>query len=819
MKRLPLYQATLLAAVASPMLSGHLYGQETPEGNHPQVEEVLVTARRQEERLQDVPISMTMFSQEQMNNANIVTAADIATYTPSLQVNSRFGDDSSNFAIRGFSQELRTTSSVGVYFAEVIAPRGSNTTQSGDGAGPGDFFDLANVQVLKGPQGTLFGRNTTGGAVLISPQEPTNQFEGYLEVSAGNFDMQRIQGVLNVPVSDSFRVRMGVDTQQRDGYLNNISDIGPDNFSDLDYTSLRVSAMWEITDSLQNYTIAKYTESSNNGAPFSVFACNPQVGFGLFCEADLAARNASGGNGEYDVYNYVPWSESELQQSQLINTTTWDISDEVTVKNILSYALFESRQDMALYGTDWRFPPGMPNGQPIQLQMVGTGSFPTTDQKSIVEEFQVQGSAFDQRLTWQTGLYYEESKPNGTYGSQNPNMLSCDMSTIASDDVSNWRCNDLLAAAQYVGMGGGLFDPVPFTVGSGLSAPGGVTYRSKAVYAEGSFDLTDQWILNAGLRYTKDDTRGWTEETVHYFPGSVLGGYFAPSGSTTEVRTPETSSEAPTWLLGISYAPRDNITTYAKYVRGYRQGSVNLASVPGWDTQGPEQVDTYEIGAKTSFAGRFPGNFNIAAFYNDFQDQQLQFGYYRTIGVGTTSILNAGASTIQGVELDGNIWLTESLNLTFSYSYLDTEVKELTIPTPDQYPAGVALFSGTTTAEGEPLPYTPENQLVVSANYLLPVDPSLGDISAALTYVFTDEMQAVSKETSPLAVLPSYEIFNLSLNWQGIVGSGFDASLFATNLFDEEYRTVVSGNWNSLGMEVGRVGKPRMYGARLRYNF
>ena len=104
-----------------------------------QLEEIVVTARRREERLQDVPVSMTVLNQDALHNANIINASDIATYTPSLMANNRFGADSTNFAIRGFSQELRTTSSVGVYFAEVIAPRGANTTQSADGAGPGDL--------------------------------------------------------------------------------------------------------------------------------------------------------------------------------------------------------------------------------------------------------------------------------------------------------------------------------------------------------------------------------------------------------------------------------------------------------------------------------------------------------------------------------------------------------------------------------------------------------------------------------------------------------------------------------------------------------
>ncbi|HEY8386545.1 MAG TPA: TonB-dependent receptor plug domain-containing protein, partial [Porticoccaceae bacterium] len=251
MKRKILYSALLLGGATA-----GLAGPATvlAQDRSFVLEEVVVTARRREERLQDVPVSITVLNQEQMHNANISSAGDIASYTPSLQVNTRFGPDATNFAIRGFSQELRSTASVGVYFAEVVAPRGANTTQTGDGAGPGDFFDLENVQVLKGPQGTLFGRNTTGGAVVLTPKKPTDEFEGYIEGSVGNYDMRRVQGVVNIPVSDTLRARLGVDQQERDGYLRNISGIGPDRFADMDYLSLRGSLVWDITDRIENYT-------------------------------------------------------------------------------------------------------------------------------------------------------------------------------------------------------------------------------------------------------------------------------------------------------------------------------------------------------------------------------------------------------------------------------------------------------------------------------------------------------------------------------------------------------------------------------------
>ncbi len=823
MKRRALYSSILLTSAA--VGTGFAAPVFAQEGRAFQLEEIVVTARRREERLQDVPISMTVLNQEQINNANIFNAGDLATYTPSLVANTRFGADTTNFAIRGFSQELRTTSSVGVYFAEVIAPRGANTTQSGDGAGPGDFFDLENVQVLKGPQGTLFGRNTTGGAVLLSPRRPTDEFEGYAEVSLGNYDMIRGQAVVNIPVNDVFRLRLGVDHQERDGYLRNISDIGPSHFADVGYTALRASAVWDITDTLENYTIIKYSDSSNNATPYSLFACNPAGSLGAFCEGDLQSRIAGGNFGEYDVYNFEPWSTSDIETWQVINTTTWEVSDNLTIKNIISYAEFESRQNFALYGTNWQLPIFAPTpdglmpvgSQHVLFQTVGAPDFPTTDQKTFVEEFQLQGTAFDDRLTWQAGLYYEKSEPNGTYGSLNPSTISCDMSTIRSPDPNDWRCNNLLVALGAL-QGGMPTVPAMPQGGSAYKAPGGVSYTNRAAYVQGTYELTDQWSLTAGLRYTSDKTRGWTDETVYYFPGSVFGGYFAPGFSVSESRRPRTSSEEPTWLIGLEYQANEDVMLYGKYARGYRQGSVNLASLEGWDTHGPEKVDTYEIGAKTAFAGQFPGTLNVALFYNDFQDQQVQFGYLRDNGVGTTSILNAGASTIWGFEVDGNIMLTDNFSITAGYAYLDTEVDKLDIPTPDQYPAGVAQFSGTSTAEGEPLPYSPKHQLVLTAAYLLPVDPALGDITAAVTYVYNDKMQAVSKDTSPLATLPSYELVNLNLNWQGIAGSPMDMSVFVTNLFKEKYRTNLTGNWLS-GLEVGRVGEPRMYGVRLRYNF
>src|SRR3984885_10886929 len=273
-----------VAAALASSVAGSAFAQNSQTANAGaeapsqgvELTEVIVTARRVEERLQDVPISITVYNQEQLNNHNVVNAADLAAFTPSLSANSNFGQENSSYAIRGFVQDAGAPPTVASYFADVVALRGpTQGTQAGDGAGPGSFFDLQNVQVLKGPQGTLFGRNTTGGAVLFVPQKPTSTFEGYVEAEGGNYDMKRVQAVLNAPVNDRIRLRLAVDHNERDGYLKNISGIGPNNYNNVDYTAVRFSAVVDVTSNIENYTIASYSHSDTNGSVQKVIACNP----------------------------------------------------------------------------------------------------------------------------------------------------------------------------------------------------------------------------------------------------------------------------------------------------------------------------------------------------------------------------------------------------------------------------------------------------------------------------------------------------------------------------------------------------------------
>jgi iron complex outermembrane receptor protein len=347
--------------------------QATDTTSGEDLSEIVVTARRVEERAQDVPISMTIFNQQALSDRNIVTSSDLAAATPSVAVDNGFGNDVTSFSIRGFVQQLNTTPSVAVYFADAVVPRGGSVGEpAGSGVAPGSFFDLQNVEVLKGPQGTLFGRNTDGGAVLLVPKKPTADFEGYVEGAYGNFDMGQVQGMINVPLSDTVRVRLAVNHETRDGFENNISGIGPQNFDNLDYTAVRASIVVDVTPDLENYTVGTYNLSVNNGQLPQLFACNAaepaQADFNLCAPLLKQVQQAS----TYAVVNDLSGAESYLRQTQVINTTTWHVLDNLTVKNVGNYGLLITKLDSSLFGAFLNGAPTFQYSLPLQhLQPLG----------------------------------------------------------------------------------------------------------------------------------------------------------------------------------------------------------------------------------------------------------------------------------------------------------------------------------------------------------------------------------------------------------------------------------------------------------------
>lgn len=851
--------ASLAASLGAPVPG---MAQTTPSAGSDSdlnnMSEIIVTARRTEERLQDVPISITVYNQQQISNRNITNAADLATFTPSLSANTNFGQENSSFAIRGFTQDAGTQPSVATYFADVVAPRGpTQGTQAGDGAGQGSFFDLQNIQVLKGPQGTLFGRNTTGGAVLFVPQKPTSEFGGYAEVSFGNYDMKRIQAVLNLPFSDTVRFRLAVDHENREGYLDNISGIGPTHYNDVDYTAVRASLVVDLTSNLENYTILSYSSSDNNGSVQKMIACNPAgyspanpaLGLGNFIGVlscnQLASEKARGA-GFYDVEAAVPNPESRIEQWQAINTTTWTPSDVLTIKNIASYAQYKDYQISPLFGTNWTSA-GLPTPYPELffngVPSIFTGVFQApgraiTDQDTFTEELQVQGAALDRRLTYQAGVYAEWSEPLNLSGNQSSQLAAC-------TNLSAVICSDPIGQTFTAVESATLGFPYPVHVGAVNYTVGETNYRDQGIYTQSSFSITDQLKLTGGARYTWNSQTNDATRISYSFP--VFPPFTGPPTATcTDPSTAPTCQEAvteksskPTWLLGLDYKPTDDVLAYAKYSRGYRAGGVITNAPIDHRTYEPESVDTYEIGFKTSFNTVVRGTFDVDFFYNNFKNQQLQFGFdarvdpvtHATAPVSpTTAIINAGKSKIYGSEIEASLTPFPSvtalagLNIGVSYTYLYTKILSIS-PTdtidPNYQPSATAL------APGEPLVLSPKNKVDLTVNYTMPLPVDIGRITLGTSFIHTDKQLSTYEDSAPsiitafgadLGVLPATNLLNLSLNWDSVMQSMFDLSFFATNVTQEHYYSYVPGLTSS-GVEFAVLGEPRMYGVRLRYRF
>lgn len=787
-----LLSATALAAYAAP---GIAYAQTADEARAPeaaaQAGDIIVTARRREEAIQDVPISVSALSGDQLTRSGVTDVQGLQYRTPSLSITSAQSQRNTvAFSLRGQrtqETQLFTDPPVGTYFAEVVQPRPYGFGKA--------FYDLQSVQVLKGVQGTLFGRNMTGGAVLVEPARPVlGEVSGELKGQYGNYNMWDVQGVINLPIGETLAVRVAAKTHERDGWARDVSGLRLDNQN---YDTFRVSALWEPSDRISSLTIFDWYKSEEVGtAAFltsirlpSVLSNYEGLRLGGLISANIPAQFAeaqalfrarpytlnlgAGKGGNLDVFG-GPYEN--IKNWGVTNKTTFQLSDNLTLKNIFGYR--KVRRDMV---QDY-------DGIPAFL--ITPNQFSRTE--NISEELQLQGNAFDNRLTFIVGGYYFEEK--GIDGSL--------ANTLPELNIAGARLNPRTTSAS-------LF--VTANPGEGYS-------RTAAGFVAGTFKITDQLSISGGLRYNYDKRKITVSPSQPNLPNAAGGvgvcsfDIDAATRGTQTVPisqcrfTNEKSFKEWTYDGTIQYEPNDDVTVYASYRHGFRAGgfSTRATSFVALQPFLPEFVNEYEIGVKTSTrvgTGRLTTS--TAIFRQDGSDVQKQRATFVNGNVFTI-VDNTAKQRNEGGEFEATLAFDE-FNLNAFYSYTKVKILE---------GAAVNNIYGTEISQRG----VPKHQLGATATMSPPIDEKIGKLNMILNWTWRSEIFLDDFETEGRQ--KPYSLINARIELNEIGGTGLSAAVFGNNLTNERYRIGVLGLIaEGLGFQSSVYGEPRMYGIELGYKF
>lgn len=771
--------STLLAGVCLP--AGTALAQEAG-ASQDNSEEIVVTARRREEALQDVPVAVTAMSAAELERRQIDNIAQVGESVPNLtfQTGAPTGTGAStpSVFIRGVGSaetSLGTEPGVGLYVDDVYIARSVGSVL--------DLVDPQSVQILRGPQGTLFGRNSVGGAMLIRSRAPAGEFGGTIEVTTGAFDRADARLTLDAPLSETFRTSFAVLTNNRDGFVESDDSEAMGN---IDRWAGRFAAEWEASPNLLvsfAADIMRADETAMPGVllglvdyiPGTEFAPGGPYPSAIFAITNNSAacggastqgnsgnpncidqqwilgpyRTAGGYQAETDIFNsqgsrqYGNSAITEIQGASL--RFEYELSPSLTFKSITAYRELE-----AFWASNSDHSP-LPGIETVNDQK----------QSQFTQEFQLLGAG--DRFNWVVGAFYMSEEGEA-------------LNVVAFPDVI-------------------------------FRSGGGFETTSTAVFAQGTYEILPSLELTAGLRYT-EETKSYdtlnNQETIGVLvnvPGRVwldLRAFPAPFVTTP---TPDVESEELTPLVSLAYHFNEDLMTYASFSRGYKSGGYEqrlaptTPAVPSFD---PEFVDTYEIGLKGSFAdGRL--NFGAAVFHSDYQDMQIS-----VVDGPAPTITNAGDATIQGAEIELSWRPIDDLRLSAYAGYLDASYDTLSMR---------AQFSGIQLSDR--LPNTSEWQYGASISYEFDVSSNL-TLRPHVDWSYRSSME-LDAANEPLLHQPGYSLVNAALTLTPR-DERWALSLSGRNLTDETYLVSGIAQYN-IGEIEGQYARPQEWALSFQYRY
>jgi iron complex outermembrane receptor protein len=764
------------------------------------LEEVVVTARRREEKIQTVPLAITAFSQKDLEEHRINQIQDLARAVPSLGT-SRTGSDPN--APSAGQLNLRGLAGTVIYFAEVPIGSGDSATPflPTHALGPGFYYDLDHVEVDKGPQGTLFGKNSIGGLISLNPKRPTNNFEGYIQGTLGNYNDREFEGAINIPIVDEkLLLRVAGQGQTRDGYTKVLTR-PDDNLDGVNYQAWRVGITIRPTDDFENYFLydGYWQHSSGSSSilhaidlnhvlatvpiapglslPVTVTGSGPlpnyaSLGFlptrvSLFptLPAVLAQQLALGDRTQVSAFPAI----GKDYFYGFTDNARWDISDDLAIKNIAAARVTKVLATANLSGTAL---PLLTEGDPMNPN----GWSDNLAQYS--EEMQLQGKSLNGKLTWVVGGYLDFFHPLGR-------------TTTASEAVGSLSFANLHESS-----------------------------RSQAVFGQATYDLSDYvegLSFTGGYRYTWDFL-SLTEQAVKSANGVIRNPAGAPTNCVNTgadnncVTGGNAHYNAPGWNVSLDEQLTPNTLIYIRSGNAYRPGGINGNVPPEFQQFKPEHVTDVEIGVKTDWTlWGISGRTNADLFHTSYKSIQVsQLTLVSDPNGGTphasSIIRNSAGATLEGGELETTIEPFRGLTLSPYFSFIHSQY--------DQYPPTAGAV------ENPPFLYFPKIKYGVTTTYTLPFfDSSVGDISITAIYNFSGHQYDSNLIGEPYSIIPSYDQLDLRIDWANVFSQTIDASFFMTNATDNTYVTGAYAVYKQLGFESLVYSPPRMFGFTVKYRF
>ncbi len=596
--------ATFMAATA--LSTGWVCAQEA-------FDEIIVTAQKRSQSLQDVPLSVSAFSGYDVRNAGFQSLEDVANRVPSLQLQDN--GIVARFSLRGINLNSITDASespVQVVFDGVPLGSSSNFSSS--------LYDLERIEVLRGPQGTLYGRNATGGLVNIFSKRPTDEYEGYASAQYGNFDKRVFEGAAGGPLTEGVRFRVSAKSSTDRGLQTNI--VNNDKWWKTDVFSGRAQLAVDLSEKAEILIRAHYSDMDGVGPGYGLFGNrDPQdPTFATVCsDSDTLAGNCvtnAGEAGTNDPAKIIsgntppPASRKDWGFSADLQ---WEINDQLSLVSVSAYeGLKKSRQEDA-------------DGSVTAGNTIGSSN----DYDQFSQEIRLQGAG--DRFNWVVGGFYfwSEASVSSNFG----------------------------------------FFPNP----QGYLGASDVSTKSYAAFADGTYALTERLNISLGARFTKEDkNHKGTNLAPLVFP------FVNPS-----VAVPfdfDSSNDVFTWRAALDYSPNEDMMYYASVSTGYKAPGFNAQFLFSSDPfaaapSDKEEVTTFEAGVKSTWLDRSL-IFNAAVYYSDYKGLQQVLTVPSPIGVNTPVLTNVDKAEIYGVEADFSVRPSQYFDLIGAVSYLHTEIKD-----------------------------------------------------------------------------------------------------------------------------------------------